>query len=41
VNAIITDLKNEGFLAATHEKWFGTAPEDTTSTVQVMDVPTP
>jgi polar amino acid transport system substrate-binding protein len=41
VNAILTDLKNEGFLAATHEKWFGAAPEETGSTVQVMDMPTP
>jgi len=41
VNAILTDLKNEGFLAATHEKWLGAAPEETGSTVQVMDMPTP
>ena len=41
VNAVITELKNEGFLAATHEKWFGAQPEDGSSTVQVMDVPTP
>ena len=41
VNAVITELKNEGFLAATHEKWFGAQPEVGSSTVQVMDVPTP
>ncbi|MDP8919595.1 MAG: ABC transporter substrate-binding protein [Pseudomonadota bacterium] len=41
VDAVITELKNDGFMAATHEKWFGAAPEDTTSTVQVMDMPAP
>ena len=39
VNAILTDLKNEGFIAGLHETWFGAAPEDTTSTVMVTDMP--
>lgn len=39
VDAILTDLKNEGFIAATHETWFGAAPEATTSTATVMDMP--
>jgi polar amino acid transport system substrate-binding protein len=39
VNEVLTALKNEGFIAATHEKWFGAKPEDTTSTVKVMDMP--
>ncbi len=39
VNEVLTTLKNEGFVAATHEKWFGAAPEATTSTATVMDMP--
>jgi len=39
VNAILTDLKKEGFIAGLHESWFGAKPEDTTSTVAVMDMP--
>lgn len=39
VNDVITTLKNEGFIAGLHEKWFGAKPEDTTSTVMVMDMP--
>ncbi len=39
VSAVLTTLKEEGFLAATHKKWFGTDPEATTSTVMVMDMP--
>ncbi len=35
----ITALKEEGVLADLHEKWFGSVPEDTTSTVTVMDIP--
>ncbi len=38
-NDALTELKNEGFIAALHEEWFGAAPEDTTSTVMVMDIP--
>ncbi|WP_050765152.1 transporter substrate-binding domain-containing protein [Fulvimarina pelagi] len=40
-NEVLTTLKNEGYIASLHEKWFGTAPEDTTSTVTVMDMPAP
>ena len=35
----ITALKKEGFLSKLHQKWFGTVPEDTTSTVAVADTP--
>ncbi|SFP95012.1 transporter substrate-binding domain-containing protein [Tranquillimonas alkanivorans] len=40
VNDIITELKEEGILADLHEKWFGATPEDTTSTVTVLPMPT-
>jgi polar amino acid transport system substrate-binding protein len=40
VNDIITQLKEEGVLAQLHEKWFGAAPEEGTSTATVMDMPT-
>jgi polar amino acid transport system substrate-binding protein len=40
VNNVLTTLKEDGTLAALHEKWFGAVPEDTTSTVTVMDMPT-
>jgi polar amino acid transport system substrate-binding protein len=39
VNAVLTELKKEGFIAALHEKWFGVKPEDTTSSVMVLDMP--
>ena len=39
VSAIITTLKEEGFVQATHKKWFGSDPEATTSTATVMDMP--
>jgi len=39
VNEVLTTLKGEGFIAELHEKWFGAAPEDTTSTVAVLDMP--
>ena len=39
VNDVLTTLKNEGFIAGLHEKWFGAKPEDTTSTVMVTDIP--
>lgn len=39
VSAIITTLKEEGFVQATHKKWFGADPEATTSTATVMDMP--
>jgi polar amino acid transport system substrate-binding protein len=39
VNDVITELKKEGFIAGLHETWFGAQPEDTTSTVKVLDMP--
>jgi len=39
VSDVITKLKEEGFVAATHKKWFGADPEPTTSTATVMDMP--
>lgn len=39
VNDVLSTLKEEGFIASLHEKWFGVTPEDTTSTVKVMDMP--
>lgn len=39
VNEVITALKKEGVIASLHEKWFGVKPEDTTSSVQVTDMP--
>ena len=39
VNDAITELKQDGTLAALHEEWFGATPEDTTSTVTVLDMP--
>ncbi len=38
-NAALTELKEEGYVAHLHEKWFGAVPEDTTSSVRVMDLP--
>ncbi len=40
VNEVLTGLKQDGVIAGLHEKWFGAAPEATTSTVTVMDMPT-
>jgi len=40
VNDVITELKKEGFIAGLHETWFSAVPEDTTSTVKVLDMPT-
>lgn len=39
VNAVITDLKKEGYIAKLHETWFGAPAEASTSTVTVMDMP--
>ncbi len=39
VNDEITKLKQDGFIAKLHEKWFGAKPEDTTSTVMKADIP--
>jgi polar amino acid transport system substrate-binding protein len=39
VDAVITTLKQEGFVAELHERWFGTVPAKTSSTVLVVDKP--
>ncbi len=39
VNDLLTLMKKDGFVAATHKKWFGSLPPDTSSSVKVMDVP--
>lgn len=39
VNAIISDLKKEGFIAKTHEKWFGFPAPATSSTIEVRPIP--
>ncbi|GGD08567.1 ABC transporter substrate-binding protein [Aureimonas glaciei] len=35
----ISALKKEGFISKLHEKWFGTVPEDTTSSVAEAETP--
>jgi polar amino acid transport system substrate-binding protein len=40
INQVISGLKEEGFIAGLHEKWFGTTPADSSSTVIVVDRPT-
>jgi len=40
VNAVITTLKEEGFINTLHEKWFGAPAETTTSTAKVVPMPT-
>ncbi len=39
VDAVLSELKREGFVAGLHEKWFGTVPAATSSTVRVTDLP--
>jgi len=39
VDAIISALKQEGFIAELHERWFGTVPAQPSSTVTVVDKP--
>lgn len=39
VNAVLDDLKTEGVLAELHEKWFGVAPDEGSSTVTVLPMP--
>jgi polar amino acid transport system substrate-binding protein len=38
-DAVITALKQEGFIAELHEQWFGTVPAETSSTVKVSERP--
>ncbi|WP_136798405.1 ABC transporter substrate-binding protein [Desulfosediminicola ganghwensis] len=39
VDSILTELKNEGFIAKTHEKWFGFPAPETSSTVELRPLP--
>jgi len=39
VDAVITQLKKEGFVAKLHEKWFGAKADATTTTVRAADRP--
>ncbi len=39
VDAVITTLKQEGFVAGLHERWFGTVPAQTSSTVTAIEKP--
>lgn len=39
INDTITTLKKDGFIARTHEKWFGSTPPADSASVKVMDVP--
>lgn len=40
VNDVISSLKQEGFIAELHERWFGSVPAESSSTVQVSAIPT-
>ncbi|MGI9262609.1 MAG: ABC transporter substrate-binding protein [Woeseiaceae bacterium] len=40
VNDVISNLKQEGFVAELHERWFGSVPAESSSTVQVAEQPT-
>ena len=39
MNDVISTLKEEGFVADLHERWFGAAPAAESSTVRVADLP--
>ena len=39
VDAALTAMKKDGFVARTHQKWFGSLPAPASSSVKVMDVP--
>jgi polar amino acid transport system substrate-binding protein len=39
VNDALTALKKEGFIAKTHQKWFGSMPPADGATVKVLDMP--
>ena len=41
VDAILTAMKGEGYIAKLHQKWFGAPAEATTSTVMKAEVPRP
>ena len=40
VNRVISVLKEEGFVAGLHKKWFGSVPADDSSTVMITELPT-
>ncbi len=37
VDKVISELKREGYIAELHEKWFGTVPAESSSTVLVIE----
>jgi polar amino acid transport system substrate-binding protein len=39
VNGAITEMKNDGTMAALHKKWLGVDADPSTTTVKVMDIP--
>lgn len=39
VSAILTAMKEDGFIAAQHKKWFGSDPEASTSTATILEMP--
>ncbi len=39
LDAVISNLKEDGEIARIHEKWFGTAPAKDSSTVEVRPIP--
>ena len=39
LNEVLTAMKKDGFVAKTHQTWFGTMPPADSSSVKVMDVP--
>ncbi|MBD9597394.1 amino acid ABC transporter substrate-binding protein [Ensifer sp. ENS05] len=39
VNDVMTEMKKEGFIADLHKKWFGVAPDKSSSTVQERPLP--
>ena len=39
MNDAITAMKQDGTLAALHEKWLGAPADPETSTVMVLDIP--
>ena len=41
VDAVLTTLKAEGFLAKLHGTWFGVAPDPSTTTVMKAEIPKP
>lgn len=39
INDILSAMKKDGFIAKTHQTWFGSMPPADSSTVKVMDIP--